>query len=171
MYCRRFTDGWNPIMANCFGCMDRLDLLIQLWNIRVGRAKLWRFLLFLQGLFIQHWYSLSKPFQFACQHSILRQAIARAIMEDMAILDTTATRLEKLILDPISETATFLPSRHVVVSSCHRCIRWVRRPDDVASNVMNLFIPSLPVRWSRRLTDYEWKFESKSSSVQATMYN
>jgi hypothetical protein len=80
----------------------------------------------------------SKPFQFECQHSILRQAIASAIVEDMAILDMKANQLEKSILGPISETATFLPSRHVVViDTLDGC-----DSDDVASNVMNLFIPS-----------------------------
>lgn len=78
-------------------------------------------------------------FQLGHQHLILRQAIASAIMEDMTILDTKANQLKKLILDPISETAAFLPSRLVVViDALDEC-----DSDDAASDVIKLLATSL----------------------------
>lgn len=78
-------------------------------------------------------------FQLGHQHSILRQAIAGAIIEDTTILHTKANQLEKLILDPISKTATFLPSRLVVViDAIDEC-----DSDDAASEVIKLLATSL----------------------------
>jgi hypothetical protein len=54
-------------------------------------------------------------FQLGHQHSILKQVIASAIIDDPTILYTKANQLERLILDPISKMASFLPSRLVVV--------------------------------------------------------
>jgi NACHT domain len=78
-------------------------------------------------------------FQLGHQHRALRQAIADAIIEDATILDTKMNQLEKLILDPISKTATFLPSRLVVViDALDEC-----DSNRAASNVIELLVNSL----------------------------
>jgi hypothetical protein len=77
-------------------------------------------------------------FQLGHQHLALRQAIASTIIEDMTILDTKANQLEKLILDPISKTATFLPSRLVIViDALDEC-----DSDRAASDVIKLLATS-----------------------------
>jgi hypothetical protein len=55
------------------------------------------------------------------------------------ILDTKANQLEKLILDPISKTATFLPSRLVIViDALDEC-----DSDCAASDVIKLLATNL----------------------------
>ena len=89
-------------------------------------------------------------FQLGHQHLALKQVIASAIIEDTTILDTMANQLEKLILDPISKTATFLPSRLVIViDGLDEC-----NSDRAASNVIKLlatclssYSASLPLRF------------------------
>jgi len=78
-------------------------------------------------------------FQLGHQHPALKQLIASAIMEDTTILDTVANQLEKLILDPICKTATFLPSRLVIViDALDEC-----DSDRAASDVIKLLATSL----------------------------
>jgi len=78
-------------------------------------------------------------FQLGLQHSVLQQAIASAIIDDMTIFDTKANHLERLILDPVSEVAPFLPSRLVVViDALDEC-----NSDDAASDVIKLLATSL----------------------------
>jgi len=78
-------------------------------------------------------------FQLGLQHSVLQQAIASAIIADMTIFDTKANQLERLILDPVSEMAPFLPSRLVVViDALDEC-----DSDDAASDVIKLLATSL----------------------------
>ncbi len=78
-------------------------------------------------------------FQLGRQHSILQQAIASAIIDDMTILDKKANQLERLILDPISKMATFLPSRLVIViDALDEC-----DSEDAASDVIKLLATSL----------------------------
>ena len=78
-------------------------------------------------------------FQLGHQYSVLRQAIASAIIEGVTILDTKTNQLEKLILDPISKTATFLPSRLVVVIDALNEFD----SDDAASDVIKLLATNL----------------------------
>jgi len=78
-------------------------------------------------------------FQLGLQHSILEQAIAKAIIDDIMILDTKANQLEGIILDPVAKMATFLPSRLVVViDALDEC-----NSDDAASDVIKLLATSL----------------------------
>jgi hypothetical protein len=78
-------------------------------------------------------------FQLGHRHLALRQAIASAIIDDTMIFDTRANQLEKLILDPISKAATFLPSRLVIViDALDEC-----DSDRTASDVIRLLATSL----------------------------
>ena len=78
-------------------------------------------------------------FQLGLQHSVLQQEIASAIIDDMTIYDTKANQLERLILDPISKMATFLPSRLVVViDALDEC-----DSDDAAADVIEILATSL----------------------------
>ena len=54
-------------------------------------------------------------YQLGCQYSILVEAISSAIIDLRTKPDTKANQLKRLILDPISKKAEFLPSRLLVI--------------------------------------------------------